>query len=305
MDEFAVDEPYSRLYLFNERASNQWTFNEHLFVVPAICVWQNPSESNMRLFVALSENGQLIKLGAKTKYENIADAGLSRPGAAGYGYLMGLKQIGKHLYVCGFAGQALRRDESGDWQHIDHGLLQNVGMSRGGYVVQAIDGPSENSIYVAGSVIDRGIPPRADFFDGRSWRSLALPPNSSRLTCIFVESADRIWMGGDNGTLLFGNATTGFRSFGPVSDRMLITSIALFGNKGYIATQLGLFSFHPNKVGSSFTKVRTGLKPELRDSNVVQAIDGVLWSFGPKDLARFDGVRWERVQHPDNHPVSI
>ena len=28
--------------------------------------------------------------------------------------------------------------------------------------------------------------------------------------------------------------------------------------------------------------------------------DGVLWSFGPKDLLRFDGKVWKRVPFPEN-----
>src|SRR5262245_14719396 len=115
MDALTVDEPYSRLYMFNERAPNRWTFNEHLFVVPAMCTWQSPLQPGPRFFAALNENGQLVMLGAQTTYEDIADAGLSRPGAAGYGYLIGLKQIGRRLYTCGFAGQVLRREESGGW----------------------------------------------------------------------------------------------------------------------------------------------------------------------------------------------
>lgn len=305
MDAFASDDPYSRLYMFNERATHPWTFNEHLFVVPAMCVWQSPSRPGTRFFAALNENGQLVVLGKQTLYEDIADAGLGRPGAAGYGYLIGLKQIGACLYTCGFAGQVLRREDSGGWHHIDQGLLQPVGTGQGGYVVQVVDGSAENDVYIAGAIQERGLPPRADYFDGQDWRRLNLPVGTSRLTCILVESANRVWMGGDNGTLLLGNAATGFRSFGPLGERKLITSVSIFGDKGYVATNAGLFSFDLSNPGGRFVKVRTGLQPEIADANVLHAIDGVLWSFGTKDLARFDGTRWERFHHPDNPPIML
>jgi hypothetical protein len=43
--------------------------------------------------------------------------------------------------------------------------------------------------------------------------------------------------------------------------------------------------------------------PELQDAHVVDACDGVLWSIGEKDIARFDGKQWVRVDHPDNPPI--
>lgn len=48
----------------------------------------------------------------------------------------------------------------------------------------------------------------------------------------------------------------------------------------------------------------TGLTPELQDAHVLEAKDGVLWSFGFKDLAWFDGKQWTRVDHPDNPPIK-
>jgi hypothetical protein len=35
-------------------------------------------------------------------------------------------------------------------------------------------------------------------------------------------------------------------------------------------------------------------------TQAVDAVDGVLWSIGPKDIARFDGQMWERIHNDDN-----
>ena len=80
--------------------------------------------------------------------------------------------------------------------------------------------------------------------------------------------------------------------------------MALHNGVGYLATNVGLFKFDPAKPGGGFVKVRTGLVPELQDANVVQSVEGVLWSLGSKDLARFDGNAWQRFQHPDNPPIQ-
>ena len=303
MDAFAPDEPYSRLFMFNERAPKLWTFNEHQFVVPALCLWRDPRPPGARSFAALSENGVLVLLGAETCYENISDGGLGRPGAAGYGYLSGLRQVGGHLYACGYAGQVYKRHDTDDWRHMDYGLLQSVGISDGGYAAQVIDGPDENSIYLVGSENRRGYPPRADHWDGHEWTRLSLPPEAGRLTNILVESPARIWLVGSKGTLLLGNAVDGFRSFGPLGEKKLLLSVALHDGVGYLATNVGLFKFDPAKPGGGFVKVRTGLVPELQDANVVQSVEGVLWSLGSKDLVRLDGNAWQRFHHPDNPPI--
>jgi len=304
MDSFSPDEPYSRLYMLNERASSAWTFNEHRFVVPALCVWRDPRRPAARSFAALGENGILVLLGAETRYENIADGGLGRPGAAGYGYLSGLRQVGDHLYACGYGGQVYQRRNADDWRHVDDGLLQSIGILDGGYSPLVIDGPDEHNIYLAGSENRRGYPPRADHWDGRQWTRLSLPPETGRLTNILVESAKRIWLVGSKGTLLLGKATDRFHNIAPLGERNLLLSVALYEGVGYLATNVGLFKFDPARSRTSFVKVRTGLIPELQDANVVQSIEGVLWALGSKDLARFNGSSWERFQHPDNPPVK-
>lgn len=305
MDAFSPDEPYSRLYMLNERASSAWTFNEHRFVVPAICLWRDPRQGGARSFAALGENGVVVMLGSETRYENIADGGLGRPGAAGYGYLSGLRQVGEHLYACGYAGQVYKRHDADDWRHIDGGLLQSVGIGDGGYAPLVIDGPNEHAIYIAGSENRRGFPARADHWDGMQWKRLILPPEARRLTNILVESAERVWLAGSNGTLLLGNATDGFRNVAPLGEKKLLLSVALYNGVGYLATNVGLFKFDPTRPGAGFVKVRTGLVPELQDANVVQSVEGVLWALGSKDLARFDGNAWQRFHHPDNPSIQV
>lgn len=51
-------------------------------------------------------------------------------------------------------------------------------------------------------------------------------------------------------------------------------------------------------------KVVTDLHPDLQDANIVDSYDKVLWSIGPKDIARFDGKKWERIHHPDNPRIG-
>jgi hypothetical protein len=304
MDAFDPTEPYSRAYFLNERASNLWTFNEHDFVIPSVCVWRDPATPDRRIFVALSENGEVVLLGPQQAQERIPDAGLHHDLSKGFGYLNDIQQIGAHLYACGFSGQVYRRNGDDDWVHMDQGILQQPGMDGGEYFAQVIKGPHEQAIYLAGCEYLAGYPPRADYWNGREWTRLALPVTAGRITNIFVESEDRILMCGDNGTLLMGNARDGFTTIGPLGATQLFLSVSKFQDLYYLGSNVGLFQFNPGAKNRVFRKVRTRLQPELLDANIVESVDDVLWSMGPKDIARFDGVKWERFHHPDNPPIG-
>ncbi len=305
MDAFDPTEPYSRAYFLNERASNLWTYNEHDFVIPSVCVWRDPVKPDQRVFVAISENGRVNFLGPNQTYEQISDAGLGLDSSKGLGYLNDIQQIGGHLYACGFLGQVYRRNADNDWVHIDQGVLQKPGVTSGEYFAQVINGANEKAIYIAGSENLPGYPARADFWDGSYWRRLSLPVTAGRITNMYVESEDRIWLCGARGTLLRGNARDGFVTMNPLGDSKLFLSVTKFQDTFFLGSNLGLFRFDPKKPNALFHKVRTQLQPELLDANIADSVDDVLWSIGPKDIARFDGTNWKRFDHPDNPPIVV
>lgn len=305
MDAFDPNEPYSRIYIFNERAGNRWTFNQHDHVVSSICTWRDPATPQTRYFVGLFEDGEIVIQNPTLTRERILGAGLHNDAAAGHGYLNQIRQIGTRLYACGVGGQVYRRDSAQVWTHMDQGLLQPVGTQGGLYLIQTIGGPNEGAIYVAGCENRPSYPPRADYWNGQQWQRLNLPATAGRITNIHVESEKRVWLCGANGTLLRGNAVDGFQAVNPLGDKKLLLSVTIFREVVYLGTNLGLYQFDAGRPGSAFRRVRTGLDPELTDANIAQAVDDdVLWSIGPKDIARFDGQAWERIRHPDNPPIG-
>jgi hypothetical protein len=304
MDAFDPSEPYSRVYFFNQHATNLWTFNEHTFVIPSVCVWRNPETPTNRIFVGLSENGEVVFLGPQQIEERIPDAGLHHDSSKGYGYLNDIQQIGDHLYACGYSGQVYKRIGENEWVHMDQEILQPPDMKEGEYFAQVINGPHEQAIYIAGSENLSGYPPRSDFWDGKKWNRLQLPKSAGRITNIFVESEDRIWMCGSKGTILLGNAKNGFSNLNEFDTKYLFLSICKYKDKIFLGSNLGLFNFNPDDPFERISNVWTGMDPELQDANIVQSVDDVLWSMGPKDIARFDGLKWERFHHPDNPPIT-
>lgn len=230
--------------------------------------------------------------------EKIPGAGVFSEGAKGWGYMRALRQIGDHLYAAGGAGQVYKRLGPDQWIHMDDGVLQPPNVEDR-LLLADIHGSAEDDIYICGGIPGAyGLEGRLYHWDGKQWTSLTLP-TTERLTALYVEDANTVWICGANGTLLRGNRKAGFKDLSTVDDNQLFTSLTRFNGQIYLASNLGLFVFDGKKIAP----VHTGLTPELQDANVVDAVDGVLWSIGTKDIAKFDGTLWVRIDHPDNPPI--
>lgn len=158
-----------------------------------------------------------------------------------------------------------------------------------------INGPSSRDLYAVGD--------EAWHWNGQQWRQLALPTDEP-LAAIKVLNTQEF--AGHNGTLLLGNAADGFTELSSRDDNQNFTAVECYEGQNlpgrlFLASNLGLFTY------DLFTKriepCLTGLRPEVQDSHVLEAKDGVLWSFGFKDLVHFNGRVWTRVDHPDNPPI--
>jgi hypothetical protein len=254
--------------------------------------------------VVVSEEGDLHYVGDhEPRFEKIPGAGLYSEDAVGWGYMEDVRQIGEHLYACGGAGQVYKRLGPDRWAHIDEGLLQDAGVSERILPV-AIDGPTEDAIYLAGYFSSVGYPPRLDFWNSAHWREIALPSSAERITDICVESASRIWLCGANGTLLLGNADDGFVDLSTPADNQLFSSLCLYRGVVFLASNVGLYAYDPNDHAGGIRQVTTGLSPELEDTSTIASVDDTLWSIGAKDIVRYDGTAWQRIDHPDNPPVG-
>ncbi|GAA0293448.1 hypothetical protein [Rhodovulum strictum] len=70
-------------------------------------------------FVALSGEGEVTLVGAETRTEQIAGAGYTAPGAAGYGRMSSLVAREDHLFALGYGGQAyLKETAGGPWRFL-------------------------------------------------------------------------------------------------------------------------------------------------------------------------------------------
>ena len=296
---------YSVLRFFDDTADGdeKWGIHDLDWHVVSLYVWKN-TPFGKRAYVALSEQGH-VEIAAAGEdpviHEHIPDAGFHEEWSKNYGYVNRIREIGTHLYACGDKHQVYRRTDEGRWVHMDQGILVPEAKdmeelrSRKLTALMDIAGLNEESIYTVGydGVIF--------YFDGQDWKKVASGLDED-LFKIKIISPEEIYIVGANGTLLKGNHRDGFKNLSAIEDNQRFTGIEIFNNVFYLASNLGLFNYDPGT--RKILPCKTNLTPELKDCHVLEAKDGVLWSIGFKDLARFDGHRWERIRHPNNPPIG-
>lgn len=292
---------YSRISMVDlSDKATPWMAHDLSFKVVSVCVWRHYPGAK-RLYVAMSDQGQLEMAGPGGNpiiNEVIPGSGLSKPWSDRHGYMNSIRQIGTSLYACGGARQVYRRTEPGGWQPIHGPILVDI-MVNGRAEMDRIrhfhdvNGASESDIYAVGL--------RSDIFhfDGTQWHQLACPIRAD-LFRIDASDAGDILIVGRDGVVLRGNHHSGFRQVSNLGQQYF-TDVARYRDRIYLASSRGLFELDPRT--EDIRACDTGLDPEIADCHRLDAHDGVLWSFGNKDLAWHDGQAWHREQHPDNPPI--
>ncbi len=223
------------------------------------------------------------------------------------GLMTNIREIGGQLWACGQNGQVYRRLGVDGWRRNDEGIRVQVNPAEYGPdrisemlevmstapMLSCIDGTGDNDVYVV------GLQGFLAHFNGTAWAKIELPVDE-HLEWVRCVDNDEVWVCGHNGTLLKGNARSGFKSVSGLDDHQTFVCLAKFDGSVYLSAEEGLFLYN----GKSITSVKTKLKPELQDAWRLDHVDGVMWSIGVTDLARFDGKKWTRVDHPDNEPIG-
>jgi hypothetical protein len=283
---------------------------ENWFVV-SLC---HQVKNNLR--AVLSREGQVRVYGPGGKPDHtfqIPEAGVFGDAANDLGYVNRIRTIGDSLYVCGMSRQVYRftwdgKDLStGEWINVAGSMRQPPSSEPPDDDGDAFDqwledsdsidlvdvaGVSEKDIYAVGDEVWH--------FDGQAWRQLEMP-SQEPLAAIKILDSKRIVLVGHNGSLLIGSAKDGFSELSTIDDNQNFTAVEWFEDKLFLASNFGLFTYDPVK--KKIEKYATTLKPDLKDTHLLEAKDGVLWSFGFKDLAYFDGKKWTRVDNPDNPAI--
>lgn len=301
----AEDGMHSRMFIYQNQTSEKW-FQHDLpgWRVVSTC-FPAPGADGIRKLYALSEQGEIEYYSKQgSTREKIPDAGLG-DGSANYGYVTRIREVGLHLYVCGYGGQVYKRETSG-WTHHDHNLLQkplvaiasddpaqfreslsrqiteNIGLTD-------INGAGEKDIYVV------GINGFLAHFDGTGWRNLD-KVTAAHLNFIYVDSDGSVWIAGSKGTLLNGDVNRGFKAIARKSLSTDFYAITKFRDRIYIGAGDGIYELHDGII-SRLVESDTF---DLTQVSSVEAKDGVLWALTERKLLRFDGTTWEVFENPHN-----
>jgi len=316
----------SQLHLAN------WSFRQFDFALQDMCLFG--AESNdRRSLQMLSWDGDVTDLHTLTSAKITDCFSTEQKKELKLGSFSKIVQIGPSLYSCGQGGQNYRRMRDGTWAPLDISVFDTAPPSptweldllpRGFYfressaefqayiadkpdmyleykrrkaivnrnsILWDVQGASDNDIYVCGA---HGA---MMHWDGHRFRSFQV--GDDPFVALSIEAPHRVWVSGRDGRVLRGNAARGFEVV--IDADHAFTGIAQFKGLTYIvsiARPRGLFTFD----GRRLSRVSCGLEPELDDVHSIQAVDDVLWVLGSKDLLRYDGKRWERIEHPLNPP---
>ena len=320
-----IEDPHSIVLSHDGALAQPWDRLDMPRVINDIAV-------NDGLYVALTREGDVYTLlpdGPMT--EKIPGAGMQDPDEPGLGATSGIAAIGGVLHVVGDSGQIYRRDAPATWTSLA-GPGFEVSAAYSSLTLRVVAGIDPELIYVAGfatpatrsltpaqskemaeagkrgdivrmveifnSLIPAGVDPtiegRAFFRDASGWKEI-VRPNRHGLHDIFVESRDKVWITGFNGTILRGNASSGFHKVGFHGDTERILSFTRFGDRYVCAADHSLHWFNGHNLTDLHPISTVGVISPLK----VVAVDGVLFFFDYRQgVHRFDGKTWTEIKIP-------
>lgn len=318
----------ARLFRFEHDAGigEQWYFDDFNFDLQDITLFRNVEiDPTTDYLTYLSSEGDVFHAWWKGNFrEKIIGAGVSTEGAKGYGRLLAITQVDDKLYACGQGGQIYKRSGKDLWSLLTDHLLFDMAdylkRQEGApktddpafldwlqeFKKQAprrisfndIKGHSENAIYLCG---EEATNPILCFWDGSTLHELKLHLNEAALTGIYIENEDSIWVCGREGVLLHGSYARGFTPVNLRKQLNLFHMIAPYRGKLVMPSSVrpgGLFELDP--ATSDLRRFSPAL-PELQGDYIFYAgvVNDILWVVGQKDIFRFDGDAWERIEHTD------
>lgn len=280
-------EPPTFVTVYDEAASpaRRWGGEWLNHVLVDVVAHQDPGWDRPQ-FVALSEEGHVVfQLPQGDMTEDIPEAGLHRTGAAGWGYMGGLRSIEGDLYAFGYAGQCYRRLPGAGWQRFDEGMRSKVGP-----VPDLIDlcRDAAGTFWAVDSSFGQIFRRPAK----GNWEQVPNPAGE-KLYAVTPDPQEGVWIAGRLGSLIRADAG-GLHLVDSEGINDSFFSAVWHEDALWLAGKAGLWRHD----GRQIHVVDTGLSPLLRSTRRLQSVEGVLWSFGPDDLARRADGKWARIPYP-------
>lgn len=292
-----------------------WRSVAHAFAVVALRADQGGSGR----VAAIDVEGRLLEPFPGRLEEGLVTARGALAGTYMLGGIADFALFGDEVLATGWGGQIWRRRDGawrpGDLELFDRKIDPVVKQTRNALFDKLMAGTAteaEREAYVRGAIEafgqapwslaargpedayacgDRGL---LLHFDGA--RATRIDTHGeTRLARATVGPDGRIWVCGEDATVLAGTARDGFvRQVLPLGD-FDFTRIAAFGKWICLID-------HPDRVllleGRTLVELRPPFDPPPREIHTITAADGVLWIVSHKDILRFDGAQWRRLPFP-------
>lgn len=311
-DFFDPADPYSLFYRYSR---GQWRCVELSARLTSITRYRASGWTKDGIAI-LDEAGEIWMLG-----DDASQMKVDHPVAR---LLGGIHVVNGSFLVTGYGGQVYRQERD-RWVHDDEGMYETVapvprprkfyeGQDRepGAFSCSLVaQTPVHGELYAAGAAYGA----RPSLFwrpQGQTWQWLDLTSrhpelDEIRLTGIFAETSEEVWVSTDHGVLFKGNGRTGFevvcRDARDADGKLLrFTQPRLFEGQLYVGGT-AVCRILPNGSVERLTASpraagRNGGGPNRSIEGTLDVADGVLWAIGDKGLARFDGSGWDFFSMP-------
>jgi hypothetical protein len=196
------------------------------------------------------------------------------------GFLRCARTIGGRAYIAGMDRQVYRRSTKLRWEALDAGL---PGDDDEVVSFEAIDGFSENEIYAVGR---KGEIWR---YDGKRWHQIETPTNLILLG-VHCAADGVVYACGQVGMLLRGRNDE-WEVVEQTATEQDFWDVIWFKGSLYLATREVLYVLRNGEMAPA----------DYGDEDIpfsfyrFTATPDVLWTIGSKDVMRFDGATWSRV----------
>ncbi len=229
--------------------------------------------------IAIGENGDLLLAGSGDRHEETIE--IENYTWKNRGKLRNVRNIDDLIFVVGMDRQVYKRNELGNWELFEKGIEQNT--TKNIYGFESIDGFSKDSLYAVG-------------WEGEIWnfeKDVWKPQNSPTeniLVDVCCAGNGYVYACGRQGLILRGkNGNWEILKQNNFSED--IWSIVWFNEKLYCATMTEIYTLNSDNI----LEYENMGEDTAKTCYKLDARDGVLWSFGEKDLMSFDGLNWKRI----------
>ena len=271
-EEMIKEAVYCRMGFFNPtRSDMKWRVHDLEHAIRTVGVWQKSSNSP-KICYAISDEGfvEMIRDG-QPFYERISTAPYGEEGSI-EGPLVFSRQIGNALYAFGPNYQIFRRSDDG-WAVLPQ---PDIPMLRDhpSVLMHDVNGFSEDAICAVG-ILRAGVGFILSRING-NW-GIVDDQVGGYPNCIECSERGGLYIAGSMTSILYGDPVSGFKEVASIPKKNRVLDMAEFNGVLYLAMYDGIHTL--SGPGRSVTPAHIPLVPPLRDPSVLEARDGVLWSF--------------------------